>query len=77
MICFKPNGSVIMKENICSCDDCVVCNFLECSEEKGVEVIAVDDTNDDNDNDSDIEDESDAFGEDMVDENEEMYEMRR
>ena len=30
-ICFKPDGTVLTKVNICSCEVCLLGEFLECS----------------------------------------------
>ena len=35
MICFKPDGTILTKVNICSCSDCLEGNFLDCCVEKG------------------------------------------
>ena len=34
-LCFNPNGSVITKANICSCEDGIVGDVLKCSDERG------------------------------------------
>ena len=41
MICFKPDGSILCKVNICLCADCMLGNFLECSIELGKLFYAV------------------------------------
>ena len=35
MISFLPNGTVVGKENLCSCDDCLIGIFHKCQIEKG------------------------------------------
>ena len=35
MICFKPNGSYCTKVNICSCQNCLLGEFLDCVNETG------------------------------------------
>ena len=69
MLCFFPDGTILQKVNICSCQACWEGNFLDCYE-KGSEVQIAD-----NSDDSDLEYEIDDFG----DENEylnESYELR-
>ena len=45
MLCFNPNGSVLTKANICSCEDCIVGDFLKCSDERG-KAISLDESSD-------------------------------
>ena len=35
MIAYFPNGDIQIKENMCSCDKCLVGKFVQCNEEKG------------------------------------------
>ena len=35
VISFHPDGAVVAKDNICSCDSCVAGNLLTCTSEKG------------------------------------------
>ena len=30
MMCFRPDGSILCKVNLCSCVDCILGNFLDC-----------------------------------------------
>ena len=77
MLCFLPDGSVLTKVNICSCDDCLEGNFLDCSIERGNMVVgatSIDHEDDESDSDVEYEDE-DAFGE-SISEEMEMFELR-
>ena len=74
MICFKPDGSILTKVNMCSCEDCLEGNFLDCSSEKG-KLVMVGDGTDDYSTDSEAEYEFDEF-EDLVDDETELYELR-
>ena len=70
MISFFPNGEIQKKRHICSCKQCVVGNFIDCSHEPGTEILATskavhdesdyesesDSNSDYDDNDSDTED---------------------
>ena len=73
MICFKPDGTIISKTNICSCNDCLEGNFMECCIEKGKLVMAGDDSDDDSTN-SETEYEYDEFK--NADDETELYELR-
>ena len=76
MLCFQHDGSVLAKTNLCSYDDCLLGNFLQCSIERGL-CFNVDTEEDDSDSDSDDEYEGeDDFGDDIEDDNLEKYELR-
>ena len=68
MICFHTDGSIQVKENICSCEDCIQGAFINCMSEKGRVVFSsVNSEGDSDEEDDEIEEES-ASNED--DENE-------
>ena len=73
MICFKPDGTIISKINIYSCDDCLEGNFMECCIEKGKLVMTGDDSDDYSTN-SEAEYEYDEF--ENADNETELYELR-
>ena len=47
MICYKPDGTILCKKNICSCESCILGRFMECSIERGVHVSGETATEDD------------------------------
>ena len=73
MMCFRPDGSILCKVNICSCDACLLGNFLECAIEPG-KLFSAEEGEDDDVSDIEYEDE-DAFGNEIEDLTE-KYEMR-
>ena len=78
MICFNPDGSIQTKINVCSCDNCMSGDFLNCYDEQGLYfppqlTCQQEDSEDDSvDDDTSVgdDDESDA------DEDCEAYEIR-
>ena len=76
MICFKPDGTICTKVNICSCSDCLEGNFLDCCVEKGRLVMVADKTKeDDYSTDSKAEYEYNEL-QDIVADETELYELR-
>ena len=69
MICFNPDGTVVGKVNICSCEKCLIGDFERCFNEKGIAFRAK------NDNTSESESSSDEDEQDDL-ELAEQYEMR-
>ena len=75
MICFNTDGSLLTKNNICSCDDCLQGNFLNCDTETGTLILG-DKMGDEDNVDSDVEyEDDDEFG-DEIEEDLEQYELR-
>ena len=64
MIAFSPNGQIQTKINICSCEECIVGNFVKCNEEQGKFVFSEDG---DSESESDREEESDSDREEESD----------
>ena len=73
MMSFKPDGTILCKVNMCSCNDCLLGNFLDCVIEPG-KIFRADLGEEDEDSDIEYEDQ-DAFGED-IHEVMEKYELR-
>ena len=70
---FSRNGNVTAKVNLCSCDACKEGNFFECLVENGLYLIE----NSDVDSDEDLDKSQDfTEGEDIKNEQNELYEMR-
>ena len=38
IICFNPDNSFVTKINVCSCECCLIGEFLECDKEKGFQM---------------------------------------
>ena len=75
-ICFKPDGTMPTKVNICSCSDCLEGNFLDFCVEKGILVIVGNETKEyDYSTDSKAEYVHDEL-QDIVDDETELYELR-
>ena len=73
MIRFSRNGNVTAKVNLCSCDACKECKFFEYLVENGLYLIE----NSDVDSDKDLDESQDFIeGEDIKNEQNELYEMR-
>ena len=76
MICFKPDGTILTKVNICSCSDCLEGNFLDCCVQKGRLVMVGNETKeDDYSADSEVEYDYDE-SQDIVDDETELYEIQ-
>ena len=73
MMCFRPDGSILCKVNLCLCTDCILGNFLDCVIEPG-KIFSAEEGEDD-DVDSDVEYEDDVFG-DEIDDMNGKYELR-
>ena len=74
MMCFKTDGSILCKVSMCSCVECLLGTYLECSVETGKLYSGEEGIDDDYDSDMEYEDEDD-FG-DSVDENMGENELR-
>ena len=60
MMCFRPDGSILCKVNLCSCADCILGNFLDCVIKPG-KIFST-------------EEDDDVFG-DEIDDMNEKYEL--
>ena len=58
MIAYHPNGTILVKTNICSCNNCLVGKFLSCNDEKGSVVVMGSEDSDASDSDSETESEN-------------------
>ena len=67
MICFSPNGNVTAKVSLCFCDACIEGKFLECLVEERLYLIENSDV---------VSDKDFIEGEDIENEQNELYEMK-
>ena len=74
MMCFKPDGSILAKVDICSCDACLLGNFMDCVIEPGRVYHA--EVGEDDEEDDYVEYENDDVFGDEIPEMMEMYELR-
>ena len=70
MVAFHPDGSIQTKVNICSCDECITGDFINCTLELGVKICHrnVDESDGESDEECEYEDEDDGSTE--------QYELR-
>ena len=74
MFMYSPDGSIKVKTNICSCEKCLIGEFMNCDHEKGY--IVQQGTLDNSDEDTSSSSDDECEENDLIDEIDEEYELR-
>ena len=85
MICYHSDGSIEIKINVCSCENCFIRDFVNCIDEKGTFIPAKHFDNgpsdsesleSEDDSDDDYDDDNDDDGSENDEEETEQYELQ-